>query len=268
MNPASEIITKSELSRRAGVWPAAVGRACEPGHVLHPALTPDGKRLFAAHSTVVDYISKPRPPRHLRNRNPPRPSATPTPPRDPFAQALELATLPDAGISAEGAAEQVSTLEPSPSMIPDNDRDRQSHVMLYDLQAYSGGQLPEDMNELGDLTLREVADRFGTLMAFRDVVKALSLHADMRNKEGIAAKRRGELISRDIFSNTLVPLVDMAFKRLVNEAPQALTEQIIARVLAGGDDLKVDVEALIRQENSGILTDCRTTMVSELEKFT
>ncbi len=69
-----------------------------------------------------------------------------------------------------------------------------------------------------------------------------------------------------MLTGTLLPLVELAFRRLVSEAPIALTDQIIARVLTGGDDLRSDVEALIRLENSGILTDCRDKLVTEFER--
>ena len=95
-------------------------------------------------------------------------------------------------------------------------------------------------------------------------------YADMQHKEAAAAERRGELIPRTVISNSLVPLIDLAFRRLVTEAPGALAEQIIARVLsAAGEgktgDLRLDVEALIRRETSTILTDCRDRFVQEVE---
>ena len=53
----------------------------------------------------------------------------------------------------------------------------------------------------------------------------------------------------------------------MNEVPVALTDQIIARVFAGGVDTKADVEGLVRREISGVLKDCSTTLASELEKL-
>ena len=84
---------------------------------------------------------------------------------------------------------------------------------------------------------------------------------------GLAAKRRRDLVDRRIVTAVLVPLVDMSYSRVVSDAPVALTEQIVARVMSGGDDLKIDVEEMIRKELGGILSDCRDSMAHELEQL-
>ena len=69
------------------------------------------------------------------------------------------------------------------------------------------------------MTLRQVVDEFGALPAFRDAVKAMRDHADMKLKEANAAKKRGEHVDRSVISAVVMPLVELAYKRLVAEAP-------------------------------------------------
>ena len=57
-----------------------------------------------------------------------------------------------------------------------------------------------DVTDLGALTLREIADRFGSVESMHTVVKALKDYAAMQNQEGLANKRRGEMIDRDLVS--------------------------------------------------------------------
>tara|TARA_R110000765_G_scaffold147569_1_gene250147 strand:- start:1001 stop:1717 length:717 start_codon:yes stop_codon:yes gene_type:complete len=235
--------------------------------------------LYADHEAVKAYIHKPS----MRATNrvnraairagvEPRPATTETP--GPVTDSFGFVTGADSeesvssngvrpeapGVVLQGAAGGSPIRHPGPSLT--------AHVRqyLYDVQTQIAGAFPDHVDNLGSMTLREIVERFGSLPNLKDAVKAMANFADMRNKEGLAAKRRGELVSRDVLTGTLLPLVELAFRRLVSEAPVALTDQIVARVLAGGDDLRSDVEALIRLENSGILTDCKEKLVLEFER--
>lgn len=275
-----EIFRKSDLAREAGVGANTITGICRTR--LRGAMTPDGRRLFKDHPDVRAYVEQCRNPalwsavlQTARRRK--LKAKTPRP-VDPFAQAAKLATIPTSGVVGAAASGRLVSL-PEPSIAPPrrtpkpptpktheaNKRRTFANDALYDLYTGTAGALPEDLEDLGAMTLREVVERFGTLRALSDAVKARKDFADMKVKESAAAQRRGQLVNRALVSAIIVPLIDLAFRRLVGEMPTALTEQIIARVLAGGEDLKVDVEALIRRETSGILTDCRDGVAKELK---
>ncbi len=129
----------------------------------------------------------------------------------------------------------------------------------------SGGALPPDLKDIGKLTLREIVLKWGTLPGLLAAVKASKLFAEFQLREVEAAKKRGDLIDRKVLTSVVWPLVDMAFRRLTAEAPTALREQIIARVMSGGDDLALDVERLIHDENAGILKDCQASLRKQIE---
>lgn len=298
-----EMIKAVELARRAGVHRASATEAMRRG--LKDAVTPDRRHVYDDHPLVLAYIRKvdrsrtgQRPPFEIAAPTELEPSLAPTDPQDPLAMIAELATVPgDTGVG--GGPSDPPSLPRGPGVSPttpgvavptppvitpaaleaDADYDPiwattvpgsiqwHSRHYLYNVKKDLAGPFPDDIEDLDAMTLREAVDRFGTFAGFRDVVKGLKNFADTKNAEGIAAKRSGEVIPRVAVTATVFPLIDLAFTRLVGEAPGALAEQVIARVLAGGEDLALDVEAMIRKENSGILKSCKTAMTKRMAEF-
>lgn len=220
----AELITKSQLADIAGVSRDAVTRALKGG--LQAALTRDGRRVNSEHPAALKFLADARRSRQERGEPP-----DPGPP-----------------------------VTPSETPGPDGLRRENTARVLYDVEQQIAGVFPDDLTDLGSMPLREVVDRFGSLAGLREVVRALKDFADMRNKEGLAAQRRGTLIARDLIGQSFVPLVDMAFLRLVGEVPTLLTEQIVARVNSGGDELRGDVETILIEQLSKVLTECRDAM--------
>jgi hypothetical protein len=138
---------------------------------------------------------------------------------------------------------------------------------LYNLQTQTAGILPDDIEDLGKLTLREVIDRAGSFEALLTAVKSLKTHAEYRKVDIEAKRRRGTLIDRPAVERTIFPYIDLTQKRIVGEMPKAVAERIIARVLTGGDNLALDVEKLIRDECASVYRDCKTTTVAALAVF-
>ncbi len=59
--------------------------------------------------------------------------------------------------------------------------------------------------------------------------------------------------------------IDLTQRRALEEVPKAVSQQIIARVLSGGDDhLAIDVERLIHDALASVYRDCKTTTVAAL----
>ena len=62
----------------------------------------------------------------------------------------------------------------------------------------------------------------------------------------------------------LVPIVDLAFKRIVEEMPLALSAQVVAIVKAGGEGMAQDVAEVIKGEGSRNLKACKAELLKQL----
>ena len=63
----------------------------------------------------------------------------------------------------------------------------------------------------------------------------------------------------------MFPYIDLTQRRALEEVPKAVSQQIIARVLSGGDDLAIDVEMLIHDALASVYRDCKSTTVAALK---
>ena len=260
--PQSEII-QAELAQLAGVSRTTAGRAMR--QELKGDLTESGRRVYRDAPRVQAWIKRYR---HRRKHGNPPPvvAATPLPPAppvfDPFAAAR--AAAPPVVVLPSSPPE----LEPLPPLAIAGDHTTLSGTdrVLEDLRIESLGRLPP-IKDFRHRPFDEVLDTHGTLEALVSAVKASKLYGEMRAREQEAAAKRGDLVERRIVTAVLAPIVDLAFSRLVGEAPAALRDQIVARVMSGGDDLAIDVETLIRQEVAGILGDAKSALATELEKL-
>lgn len=252
-------IIQAELAQLAGVSRNTAGRAMK--RELKTDLTPDRRRVYRESPNVQAWIKRHRVKRGL-DRPPPKPP--PPAPRtiDPFAAAL--AAAPRAVVYAPPPPD----VEPLPPLVIAGDPTTLSGTdrVLEDLRIESLNRLPP-IEDFRHKPFDVVLDTHGTLECLVGAVKANKGYIEMRAREQEAAVKRGDLVARRVVTAVLAPIVNLAFSRLVGEAPAALRDQIVARVMSGGDDLAIDVEGLIRGEVSGILADCKASLATELEKL-
>jgi hypothetical protein len=119
--------------------------------------------------------------------------------------------------------------------------------------------------DLEDLTVRQVAMDYGGLAEFNGYVKALKDIATYKKTEQEHLHKRGELIDRASTAATLFSLVDVAYKRLVSEMPDAVIQQLIPLIQSGGDEVERDGRALLVKSVSKILKDCKTEISKRLQ---
>ncbi len=287
-----ELISKRQLARRAGVAEPSITHAIQ--HRLKPALS--GGRIVADHPLVLAYIAKHHArPKHLKRTtgrpskreaqaeivNPAHrptlplvsvvPSAPPVVMLDPLAQACSLARTGEGSESpGNGRAEDPVSpaasfeLAPDPRATPESARREYTDSVLFNLYTQTAGQLPEDLDDLGKLSLREVIDRCGSFEALLSATKSLKTHADYVKADVDAKRKRGTLVERGLIERTVLPYIDLTQKRILEEMPKAVTQQIIARVLSGGDDLAIDVQTLIHDAASSVYRDCKQATITAL----
>ena len=119
--------------------------------------------------------------------------------------------------------------------------------------------------EFEALTMREVAMRFGTLPACKAAVDILKSLTVVKNQDVTREAKRGELVRRDMVEGSLVSIVDLAFRRIVEENPLALAPKVVAMVKAGGDGVVQDVTEAIRGESSRTLKACKAELLKQID---
>ena len=256
-------IRQTELAHRAGVSRSCAHKAMRGA--LRRCLTSDGKRIYGDDPAVKMWIAEHRAGRGTkeatgtgRNVTDPAPPPRVSSIGDPFA------------FAARAAAPLPARAPPPPelerALVPAAEPPSTTDQMLEELRSFSQGKLPP-IADFRYLPFDEVLERYGTLEALMLAVKANKGYVELRVKEQEAAVKRGDLIERRIVTAVLAPIIDLAFSRLVGEAPTALREQVVARVLTGGTDLAIDVEEMIRSEVSGILTDAKSALQAEFDRL-
>ena len=118
------------------------------------------------------------------------------------------------------------------------------------------------IEELENMTVKEVVMRFGSGDGFKRYVDSLKNIADYKYREVRVRQQRGELVERDKVAGTVFPLIDVAFSRLVNDVPVALSKQVLAAAEIGGDSVLIEIERLIREANSRVLKNLKQSALA------
>ena len=232
---------------------AALAGDLKPAVVFRNRIDPD-------HPAAIAYAAKDRTgkggrPRSVARPAPePKPQSAPTPAPnrppdlDPFAEMSDIAQRSRNPVSAEF------------------EKKLRGYITgyLYDLTTATAGRMPEDVEELGEITLWEIAARFGGLQGLKEGVAALDKWAGMKNKQQLGRERRGELIERSAIEGTVFPILAGLMRRGVEEAPRSAALQVVQISLAGGEGVEQRVEAVIRKEYSNLFKGVKADMIKKL----
>lgn len=115
-------------------------------------------------------------------------------------------------------------------------------------------------DELENLTLRQILQRFGSVPGFKQYVDSLRAIAEYQQRDLRVQQARGTLIDRDFVEYKLFAMVDLAFQRLLTDMPDSLGKQIVSRVQSGGDNLAIEVQNMIKERVSQILEDMKRSI--------
>lgn len=133
---------------------------------------------------------------------------------------------------------------------------------------------PESPIKIGDisfdkienLTVKEVVHKYGTMAGFKNYLDALKVMADWKNKELKFLEARVQLVAINPFTNSIFSLIDLAFKRIVNEFPNAIAPQLKAIIKVGKDDSLIQMVKLMEKELSQILKNCKSKVIKDINK--
>lgn len=187
-------ISRAELARLKGVSGAAITKACKK-QLLEACL--DNGRIDLDHPAVRKYLGD-------QGEAPPSaPAPTPEPTQPPSRTKRERTPPASPPRSPEPAASRDSSLD-------------------------------EDGRPIEELTLREVAERFGTMTAFKDHLDALKKLVDIREKDLKNNETEGRLIERELVKTHVFGAIEAGNRRLLTDSPKTIARRLFALAKSGG----------------------------------
>lgn len=104
-------------------------------------------------------------------------------------------------------------------------------------------EIPNDIEELADLTLRQLIDKFGTDVRFHDWLKAIK-EIEMVNEKRIKnAQNQGRLVSRQLVETGVIDVINAAHLRLMVDGAKTITAAVLSKHQAGISEQ--DIEAYV-----------------------
>jgi len=123
-------------------------------------------------------------------------------------------------------------------------------------------QLPE---ELAELTLQEIINLYGHLPAFKSYVTSLKELESLRLKTTKSRHERGLLIEKTREGRVVLDILEMCFKKLVNEVPKDSVRRIISIVRKNDADTELQAVKALQEVNSRALNICKNEILTRLE---
>jgi hypothetical protein len=112
-------------------------------------------------------------------------------------------------------------------------------------------EVPMNIVEFADWTLRDIITHFGTDIAFVDFLKALKEIETINERRIKNAKAQGELVSRDLMKTGVIDPIDTALTKLLTDGARTISRRATAMHDANRD--LQDIEAFIKDQISSFI---------------
>lgn len=279
------LLSRAKFAELAGVNPSTVTRLCSTQ--LEGACV--GKQIDADHPVALDYLEK-------RQRIQTPPPATGLDPLYEQAVALcgesgrwtanfiqrnmhigynraktILASLEANGVvPANGVREKPEPSKPAPATQQAPKPKGGAAVLRIKKQeqqeqppASQAREVPENMREFADWTLRDLVQTFATDVRFYDWLRSAKVLEDLIEKQLKNEERSGELIKRDIVKSGVLDTVDGAFTRMLTDGAKTIGTR--AHALAASGAPAEEIERLVATQLTTFIRPTKTKMRRVLE---
>lgn len=278
-----ELITKAELSRRAMVSAPAVTKACAT--VLKDAT--EGKRIDANHPDVRKYIA------HHTGGTTNEPA---TGIDELYEDAVRVcrtnqrytvsnvsrglkigqarakkifAMMQAAGTDKPGPAPPSGATATPPNVVKrtlagtDKAKHTKKSAALANIESGTViHDIPEDIKNFADMTLRELIQRFGTDVAFLDWLKAVKEIENINEKRLKNAQTRGELVSIKLVKTGVIEHFEIAFNKLLTDGAKTIARRITA--MNGAGKSVEDCESFVADQVSSFIKPAKAKIARAL----
>lgn len=110
----------------------------------------------------------------------------------------------------------------------------------------SGVKIPEDLQTVIDLTLRELVRKHGTNTAFSAWIGNVKTLEDISKTQLSNAKAEGLLVSRDLVKRGVLDPINAAHVKMMTDGAKTITRRVTA-MHDGGTPLE-DIESFVREQ--------------------
>lgn len=104
-------------------------------------------------------------------------------------------------------------------------------------------EIPENIEEFADMTLRQIIHQFGSDAAFLDWLKATKEIESINEKRLKNATTKGDLIHKEIVKRGIIEPVETVFVNLLSDGARALATRVPAKAASG--ESTIDIENYI-----------------------
>lgn len=285
-----KLVSRSEFARMAGVSAAAVTKALR-GPLRDVA---DGKRIDAGHPLAVKYIEEkagamtPEPASgidplyeyavaHCQSNGRYTASNIQRGCRVGYNRAckilsmIEAANLHKAAPPPPGKRPEPLAPPPKPANVvkghtaAKNQREAESIAQIRE-EIENGGmihEIPDDLDDFLDMTLRVIVTRYGTKTAFLDWLKATKSIEDINEKRLKNAQTRGELVNRSLVKLGVIEPFDTAFNKLLTDGAKTIARRVTA--MSGAGRSVEDCEAFVADQISSFIKPAKAKIARALK---
>ena len=272
---AQKLITRAQFAELAGVSGAAVTKAAAAS--LKAATS--GKFIDAAHPDALAYVEK-------QDRDKTPPAATGLDPL--YERALEacqsannwtiahlVRTQKIGKVRARKLQAMLAATEVKDTPTPRREADLDSHIAAKTPHVRgtaarkerrkaesdeTAEEVPENIAEYADMTLRQIIQKFGTDVRFVDWLKAVKAIEDIQEKRLKNEQTQGNLVNRDLIRTGIIEPLNTAHVKMMTDGAKAISVRVPAMAAAGEET--VDIERYI----SGVISSFIKPVAAKVER--
>lgn len=118
--------------------------------------------------------------------------------------------------------------------------------------------VPDNMQEFADMTIREVVVKFGTDYRMVDYLRALKEIEIIDANRVKNAKARGELVHRDLIVKGVLEPIDSAHRKMLTDGAKTIARRSVAMIGAGKD--ADELEKFIAEQITSFIRPAKAKM--------
>lgn len=111
--------------------------------------------------------------------------------------------------------------------------DSELRLTQHESEVLKDVEVPANIEDIGNMTVREVMEKFGTRSAFLDWLVAVQKIEQIRERQLNNAETEGSLINRDLVKQHIFGAIESANRRLLTDTPKTLARRVYAMCRSG-----------------------------------